>query len=45
MAIYESARRRGLVSLPLDPGPSPLVAMIDDGSLAVEKPGRYDIRL
>lgn len=45
MAIYESARSRGLVRLPMDPGPSPLVAMIDDGSLAVEKPGRYDIRL
>lgn len=45
MAIYESARSRGLVRLPLDPGPSPLVAMIDDGSLVVETPGRYDIRL
>jgi len=45
MAIYESARSRGLVNLPLDAGPSPLVSMIDDGSLPVEKPGRYDIRL
>lgn len=45
MAIYESARSRGLVKLPLDAGPSPLVAMIEDGSLVVETPGRYDIRL
>ena len=45
MAIYESARIRGLVRLPLTTQASPLVMMIENGTLAVEKPGRYDIRL
>jgi UDP-N-acetyl-2-amino-2-deoxyglucuronate dehydrogenase len=45
MAFYESARTRGLVRLPLASGPSPLQQMIDDGTLPVEKPGKYDIRL
>jgi predicted dehydrogenase len=45
MALYESARTRGLVRLPLASGPSPLQQMIDDGTLPVEKPGKYDIRL
>ena len=44
MAIYESARRRGLVTLPLEPGPQPLLQMIERGDLPVETPGRYDIR-
>jgi hypothetical protein len=44
MAIYESARTRGLVRLPLTPGPSPLLQMIEDGTLPVQVPGRYDIR-
>lgn len=45
MAFYESARVRGLVRLPLPSGPSPLQQMIDDGTLPVEQPGKYDIRL
>jgi predicted dehydrogenase len=44
MALYESARRRGLVTLPLSPGPSALHQMIDEGTLPVEVPGKYDIR-
>jgi predicted dehydrogenase len=44
MAIYESARTRGLVTLPLPVGPSPLHQMIEEGSLPVEVPGKYDIR-
>jgi UDP-N-acetyl-2-amino-2-deoxyglucuronate dehydrogenase len=45
MALYESAWARGLIRLPLASGPSPLQQMIDDGTLPVEKPGKYDIRL
>jgi len=45
MAIYESARIRGRVVLPLTTMRSPLVMMIEDGSLRVEKEGRYDIRV
>lgn len=45
MAIYESARTKGLVKLPLETKESPLVRMIEDGMLPVEKPGKYDIRL
>ena len=45
MAIYESVRTKGLVQLPLETKASPLVMMIEDGSLPVERPGRYDIRL
>lgn len=44
MATYESARTRSLVHLPLDMHGSPLELMIDDGTLPVTKPGRYDIR-
>jgi predicted dehydrogenase len=44
MAIYESARTRALVELPLLSGPSPLHRMIEDGSLPVLVPGKYDIR-
>ncbi len=44
LAVYESARRRALVHMPLDVFGSPLEAMIEDGSLPVTKPGRYDIR-
>lgn len=45
MAMYESARARGIVRLPLGTTRSPLVMMIEDGSLPVEKPGKYDIRV
>jgi predicted dehydrogenase len=44
MALYESARTRGLVTLPLPASRSPLHAMIDDGMLPVQAPGKYDIR-
>jgi predicted dehydrogenase len=44
MAIYESARTRGLVTLPLPAGRSPLHLMIEAGDLPVEIPGKYDIR-
>lgn len=45
MAIYESARIRGRVVLPLTTTRSPLVLMIEEGALRVEKEGRYDIRV
>ena len=45
MAIYESARTRGLVELPLRTQESPLHLMLQSGALPVEKPGKYDIRL
>lgn len=44
MALYESARRGGAVPFPLEPGPSPLLQMIEEGRLVVTTPGRYDIR-
>ena len=44
MALYESARTRALVNLPLAGGPSPLNQMIDSGDLPVQVPGKYDIR-
>jgi predicted dehydrogenase len=44
MAVYESARRREPVTLPLPSGPSPLEAMIDDGTLPVSVPGKNEIR-
>jgi hypothetical protein len=45
MAIYESARIKGLVEMPLQTKASPLRRMIEDGTLPVEKPGKYDIRI
>ena len=45
MAIYESLRIKGLVHMPLETKESPLFMMIDDGTLPVEKPGKYDIRV
>ena len=44
MAIYESARTRSRVTLPLNTRRSPLEAMIQDGQLTVRYPGAYDIR-
>jgi predicted dehydrogenase len=43
MALYESARTRGIVHLPLQNTRSPLVQMIEDGTLASDEPPR-DIR-
>ncbi|MBI1930855.1 Gfo/Idh/MocA family oxidoreductase, partial [Candidatus Poribacteria bacterium] len=45
MGLYESVRTKGLVRMPLETKESPLVMMINDGTLPVEKPGKYDIRL
>lgn len=45
MALYESARTRGVVEAPLETRSNPLLVMIEDGDLPVEQPGAYDIRL
>lgn len=45
MAIYESLRIQNVVNLPLTTKESPLELMIDDGTLEVTKPGKYDIRV
>ncbi len=44
MAIYESARTRGLVKMPLATRANPLKEMLRAGALSASKPGRYDIR-
>ncbi len=44
MAIYESARIRDAVELPLLTGENPLDLMVEEGDLPVEIHGRYDIR-
>ena len=44
MAIYESARIRNVVTMPLETRESPLEMMIEDGTMPVTKMGRYDIR-
>jgi UDP-N-acetyl-2-amino-2-deoxyglucuronate dehydrogenase len=44
MAIYESVRIRDVVELPLTTGENPLDLLVEDGTLPVEIPGRYDIR-
>lgn len=44
MAIYESVRIRDVVELPLTTGANPLDLLVEDGTLPVETPGRYDIR-
>lgn len=43
MAVYESARLRSYVEPPFDKLTSPLVEMVEDGTLAVDEPA-YDIR-
>lgn len=43
-AVYESARLRERVTLPLKTRVNPLDLMIDSGDLPVKHPGRYDIR-
>ena len=45
MAIYESVRTKGLVEMPLKTKESPLIMMISDGTLPVERSGQYDIRV
>jgi predicted dehydrogenase len=44
MAVYESARCHEKVVLPLHTRVNPLDLMVESGHLAVERPGRYDIR-
>ncbi len=44
MAIYESLRIKSVVMLPLETRENPLDLMVEDGTLPVLKPGRYDIR-
>ena len=45
MAIFESLRIKNVVTMPLTTRECPLDLMIDDGTLPVLKPGRYDLRL
>ena len=45
MAIYESLKMKGLVRMPLKTKESPLEMMINNGTLPVETPGKYDIRV
>jgi predicted dehydrogenase len=44
MAIYQSAREHAVVRAPLRERENPLARMIDDGTLPIRQPGRYDIR-
>jgi predicted dehydrogenase len=44
MALYESARKRKRIDLPLKTKVNPLQLMVDDGDLAVEWPGPYELR-
>lgn len=44
MAIYQSARQRGVVRMPLAELENPLDLMVASGELPVHEPGRYDIR-
>lgn len=44
MSIFESARTRNLITMPLQTRESPLEIMIDDGTFPILKKGRYDIR-
>ena len=44
MALYESARKRQRISLPLKTRLNPLSLMVERGELAVEWPGRYERR-
>ena len=44
MAIYESARKRRRIDLPLKTLANPLQLMVEAGDLPVEWPGRYETR-
>ena len=44
MALYESARRRQVINLPMEEQGYPLEKMIAAGELPVTEPGAYDIR-
>ena len=44
MAIYESLRLRDVVEMPFTTRENPLDLLVEDGTLPVVTPGRYDIR-
>ena len=44
MALFESARKRQRIYLPLKTKDNPLKLMVDNGDLPVEWPGRYELR-
>jgi len=44
MAIYESLRIKDVVTMPLKTRENPLDLLVEDGTLPVLQPGRYDIR-
>jgi len=44
MALFESARKRQRIYLPLKTRVNPLKLMVESGELAVEWPGRYESR-
>ena len=44
MALFESARKRQRVYLPLKTRVNPLTLMVENGDLPVEWPGRYELR-
>tara|TARA_B100000949_G_C14209583_1_gene419667 strand:+ start:366 stop:548 length:183 start_codon:yes stop_codon:yes gene_type:complete len=44
MAMYESLRIKDFVRYPLKTREHPLELMVEDGTLPVLEPGRYDIR-
>ncbi|HEY8884630.1 MAG TPA: hypothetical protein VIO35_04900, partial [Chloroflexota bacterium] len=44
MALYESARKRQRIDLPLKTRVNPLQLMVDNGDLPVEWPGAYEQR-
>ena len=45
MAIYQSAREREVVRMPLTVQENPLERMVEEGKLPVKEDGAYDIRL
>jgi hypothetical protein len=44
MALFESARKRQRIELPLKTRVNPLVLMVESGDLPVEWPGKYERR-
>ena len=44
MALFESARKRQRIYLPLKTRINPLTLMVESGELPVEWPGRYERR-
>ena len=44
MALFESARKRQRIHMPLKTRVNPLNYMVENGDLSVEWPGRHEIR-